>query len=471
MFDELFNRTTTTNGMVAYSTTKSNLLDMFFEIGNLKDVNDSFLSICRRAYKEDKYGFISVLLWARDCRQGAGRRNVPRVLLRRLFEKKLLKYDEANIILSKLVELGRWDDTWAVALNTPYDQYLTQLIETGLKNKDGLLAKWLPRKGPQAAQIRRLLKMPPKTYRKTIVSLTNVVETPICEGRFHDIDYSKVPSQAMLRYTKLFNKKDAWRFEEYKEKLASGKTKVNTKTLYPYQIIRNIHVDRFLAENQWKDKIKEVQTKNTSFLPVIDVSGSMTWESGAGVPCIDIAVSLGIMLSECANNSFAYKFITFSEKPGLFDLSRFDTLYEKIRYVRSSPWGYNTNLEAVFNLVLQYAREKYIPANMMPKYLLIISDMQFDEASTTSLSAIQMIKDKYREYGYEAPTVVFWNVAKNYNNYPSIQNEEGAILISGFNTNLLNTLIESPENINPYNFLLQVLQNPRYQITSQSSLP
>jgi len=454
----------TENSREAYKSTKFNLLDIFYKIGNMRDVDDAFMEKVRLAYREDKEGLLAVLLWARDCRQGAGRRNVPRIVLRHWFENGNLLNSEASQIMNKLVELGRWDDVWAVALDTKYERMIGTMVRNALTRNDGLCAKWLPRKGPVAARIRKLLDMSPKQYRKTIVNLTKVVETPICEGRFHEIDYSHVPSQAMNRYRNLFSTKDNWRFEEWKESLTKNTAKVNVKTLYPHQIIKNVFTDAEFAQAQWKTKVKEVRTKRTSFLPVIDVSGSMTQESGArGFSCMDVAVSVGMLLSEGANNAFNGRFVTFSRKPQLMDLRGFRVLREKVRYVTTAEWGFNTNVDAVFDLILMEARTYGLDQDELPEYILILSDMQFDGA-VDNRPAIKTIKRKYKRYGYEAPTVVFWNVANTYDNVPAVKNENGCILISGFNTNLLEQLIDSPKNINPMMFLDKVINNPRYRV-------
>jgi len=208
---------------------------------------------------------------------------------------------------------------------------------------------------------------------------------------------------------------------------------------------------------------------NTSFLPVIDVSGSMMCPSGAnGVACIDISVSLGLMLAECGNNAFNGRFITFSEKPTIIDFRNLRTLAQRVECIKRSEWGFNTNLEAVFDLVLRNAVRNNMDNNDLPDYLFIISDMQFDIACENT-SAMKMIEKKFKDRGYDCPTVVFWNVANNYNNYPTVENRQGAILVSGFNTNLLDAIVKSPEDVTPRMFVDEVLNNPRYFVAIPSS--
>ena len=456
--------TTTANGMPAFKSTRNALLDLFFKIGNSTNVTDEMVDLVRDAYVENRNGLMSVLLWARDCREGAGRRNVPRILLNKWFKRGNITEATASVVLYRLVELGRWDDVWAVALDTRYERGMALLIKTALAKNDRLCAKWLPRKGVVAAKLRKLLEMSPKQYRKTIVGITNVVETLICNEEFSKINYNHVPSQAMFKYTDLFNKKDFDHFMNYKDSLTKGTAKVNVKTAYPHQIVKNLWNDGALAEEQWKAKRRELTQLNTSFLPVIDVSGSMMCPSGAnGVSCMDVAVSLGLMLAEVGNNAFNGRFITFSERPQLQDFRGFRTLQERVNFVKNSHWGFNTDIEAVFNLVLEAAISERMEYVDLPQYIFVISDMQFDQACS-NYSAMKMIDKKFRAYGYKTPTIVFWNVSDNYENYPTVENRPGAILVSGFNTNLLEAIIKSPENITPQMFLDVVLENPRYKV-------
>jgi len=125
-------------------------------------------------------------------------------------------------------------------------------------------------------------------------------------------------------------------------------------------------------------------------------------------------------------------------------------------------------LEAVFDLVLRNAVRNNMDNNDLPDYLFIISDMQFDRACENT-SAMKMIEKKFKDRGYDCPTVVFWNVANDYNNYPTVENRQGAILVSGFNTNLLDAIVKSPEDVTPRMFVDEVLNNPRYFVAIPSS--
>lgn len=81
----------------------------------------------------------------------------------------------------------------------------------------------------------------------------------------------------------------------------------------------------------------------------------------------------------------------------------------------------------------------------MPTRILIISDMEFDEAAegTTNYVAIQ---NAYEAANYEMPTLVFWNVNGRLNNYPA-RNEDKVILVSGASPSILKHVLNL-NNIN-----------------------
>ena len=60
------------------------------------------------------------------------------------------------------------------------------------------------------------------------------------ENRWDEIDYSKVPSQAFLKYRRAFLRNDSERYLDFIEKAHKGEVSIKTETLYPYQIIRGI---------------------------------------------------------------------------------------------------------------------------------------------------------------------------------------------------------------------------------------
>ena len=129
----------------------------------------------------------------------------------------------------------------------------------------------------------------------------------------------------------------------------------------------------------------------------------------------------------------------------------------------SSNWGYSTNLQAVFELVLDKAVKSRVPASEMPTVILIISDMEFDQATQRGSTALEMIRSKYESAGYEMPNIVFWNVASRHDNVPAQIKDERTALVSGFSPSILKSVL-SGKNISPISIMLDTVNSERYSV-------
>lgn len=99
--------TKTTNGMLAHSSTNSALVDLFSSIGASRSNVGAALNYMQKAYEVDPLLTAKILLWARDVREGAGERMIPREMM------KFLENRDPELVLRllpKLPELGRFDD-------------------------------------------------------------------------------------------------------------------------------------------------------------------------------------------------------------------------------------------------------------------------------------------------------------------------------------------------------------------------
>jgi hypothetical protein len=92
-----------------------------------------------------------------------------------------------------------------------------------------------------------------------------------------------------------------------------------------------------------------------------------------------------------------------------------------------------------------------------------MSDMEFDEATNHNLSAIDMIKLKYEEYGYELPKVIFWNIQSRNKNFPVRYNEEGTSLISGLSPSIVKSVLGDKE-MTPISVMNDTINAHRYSI-------
>jgi len=455
--EEVQLETHTENGMKTFDSSKSALVDLFFSIGASrgKDLSADFA----RALAQDQTLALKLLMWARDVRGGAGERDVVR---------KIIKYMETHApmplfrLLPHIPEYGRWDDL-LIFETKAFKEAAFTLIKNALKADNGLCAKWMPRQGPVAVELRNFLGFSPKYYRKRLVELTKVVEQDMCANRWTEINYSHVPSLAASRYQKAFRKHDPEGYEAFKEKLVSGEAKVNASAVYPYDVIKayNNSGDPTVIQAQW-DALPNY-CGNELVLPLCDVSGSMMTSVGGNknLTCMDVCVSLGLYLADKNTGPFRDMFMTFTNESKLEILK--GNLISKLNQLRHAAWGMSTNLHSAFEAILMYAVEWKVPQRHMPKYLLIISDMQFNQCARHDDSAMQMIERKYAEAGYQVPMIVFWNLNARANQVPVKYDKPGVALVSGFSPSIMTSILKADE-LSPLAVMLKTLNSERYAL-------
>ena len=327
-----------------------------------------------------------------------------------------------------------------------------------------LLGKWLKSENTSSKESRELarktrkyLGLSSKDYRKMLTVLRakiKIVESQMSRKQWDKINYEAVPSKASMIYKKAFKKHDEKRYEKYLESVEKGEKKINTKTLFPYEIVRQARKENDKTlDLLWKN-LPDYTKENEKALVVADVSGSMY-----GLP-MDISVSLAMYFAERNKGIFQNKFITFSEKPELQEIEG-TTLNQKIRNLEDAHWDMNTNVQAVFDLILDTAIENKIKKEDMPGTIYIISDMEFDEATDENdKTNFEIIKQKYEEAKYNMPVLVFWSVDSRQNNVPVTQNEKGVILVSGSSASVFKMAMEKTT---PHEFMLSVLNSERYK--------
>jgi len=454
----------TANGMKARKSTASSCVDLFYKIGASrgKDITGDFTA----AYVENADVALRIAQWARDVRGGAGERQLFRDILVHL-EKR--DPDAALALLKKIPEVGRWDDIF-VFTNPVLKSAAYTMLGDALRANNGLAAKWTPRKGQIAAEIRAFFGMTPKQYRKSLVALTKVVETQMCANDWDNINFSHVPSVAARNYKKAFNRHTPL-FAEYVAKLVAGdKTvKVNASAIFPHDVLKGIahsytklnktETDHVIA--QWDALPNYVG--DASILPLVDVSGSMTTSvPGSTVRCLDVAVGLGLYLADKNKGVFKDTFLTFSSKPQLATLK--GNIVAKVDQMSSSNWEMSTNLHAAMDKILSVAVKGSVPASDMPKMLLILSDMQFNQCARFDDSAMQMIERKFADAGYTVPQIVFWNLNSS-GNVPVKADKSGAALVSGFSPSIMTALLSADmDQFTPEGIMMKTVMVPRYDL-------
>ena len=447
--------TRTINGMKTNASSMNALVDLFFAIGASrgKDMTKAF----EKAIVANETLALRLLMWARDVRGGAGEREVVR---------KILTYMEKNHpaalerILPLIPEYGRFDDL-LVFQTQAFKEKAYVIIGDALRAGNGLAAKWMPRKGPIAVEIRNFFGMSPKQYRKSLVALTKVVEQDMCAKRWNMIEYSHVPSLAAARYQKAFNRNDPMGYAKYKSELATGEAKINANAVYPYDVIKSgkFGGDHAVMQAQWDALPRYIGDELV--LPMCDVSGSMGCPVGGNdnLSCMDVCVSLGLYLADKNTGPFKDMFLTFSATPSINVLK--GDLRSKLRQLETADWGMNTNLNAAFDEILRVAVKGKVKAADMPKYLLIMSDMEFDRCTRFDDSAMQMIQRKFEAAGYEVPKIVFWNLHARAGNVPVKYNMKNVALVSGFSPSIM-TAVLGAKDMSPVSVMLETLNSERY---------
>ena len=121
----------------------------------------------------------------------------------------------------------------------------------------------------------------------------------------------------------------------------------------------------------------------------------------------------------------------------------------------------NTNIQRVFELILNTAVKNSVPEEEMPSRLYIVSDMEFDYcAEGSELTNFEYAKKLYESAGYKLPEIVFWNVASRHRQQPVTKNEQGVALVSGCTPRIFKMVASG--TMNPYAFMLEVIESERY---------
>lgn len=346
------------------------------------------------------------------------------------------------------------------------------------------VGKWLPRDQSEFGKIARELakRMYPevafgsrmKKYRKMLavhVSFYETVETMMCSGRWDEIDFTGVPSVSGARYRKAFEnvtKKGAKRstswireecariYSKFLEEVKAGTKKINAKSSQVTDFAKDFKESRVTdhtRELQFKayldNLVKEAQ-ENVSKLPqnskkfnmeaviaCIDVSGSMDCKSGAsGCTCMDLAVLLGMIVSQLSSGHWKDKFFNFDTNPMLHDLSDCSTFREKFQKVYQSPWGGSTDFRKMLDQILQIAIAGKLCQDQLPKYLFVFSDMQFNSADGHYSSSHESMVAKFKANGYELPMIIYWNL-NDKPGFPVDAHTPNTFLVSGFSPALM----------------------------------
>lgn len=475
------NLTYTENGALTHSQSGNFCLDLFFKVGAMRLSDDDKISrAVIRSYVEDPEKTMKIIFYARDIRGGLGERRFFRTAI-----KALSGFAPEAVIrnIPYFAEYGRFDDLLTL-LGTPCENNAFAEIkkqfnaDTEAMNKNepvSLLAKWLPSVNASSEETKsagrkmaKLFGMSEKKYRQSLSALRKYIDIIENHLRTSDytFDYSKQPSCAMFKYREAFIRNDNERYIKYLESVQKGEEKINASVLYPYEIAHecmksDVSESKKLSLDVTWNNLPSYGSNDENAIAVIDGSGSMYCSYHSSVMPAEVAFSLGIYFAEHNKGKFANHFITFSRNPQLVEIKGKD-IFEKVNYCSSFNEIANTDIEAVFKLILQTAVKNNLPQEEMPSRIYIISDMEFDYCVCNGNNApvYDTMKKMYAKKGYRLPEVIFWNVNSSNDNIPVTMSQTGAALVSGFSPVIFDMAIAG--DISPVKVMESIIFSERY---------
>lgn len=458
------NYTKTENDGVAHKSTLNAVYDMFALGGAYRNRTDEdCILLFKNALEENEELALKCLFYLRDVRGGQGERRFFRVCFNWLAKEYP---DIAARNLENVPEYGRWDDLYSVVgtkvEKTMFAEIINQLdldmeaLNMGDSFGVSLLAKWLKSENASSKETKKLgdltrkaLGLSHKQYRKILSDLRtriNIVEKLMSESKWEQIEYAKLPSKAGLIYRNAFARRDAERYEEF---INSKETKVNAGTLYPYDIVNKVtdkisywgrdiditDTEREVLNKYWANQKDYLNGQPCKIMCVVDTSGSMTSRYNATVTPIDVAISLGMYCGERIGEPFKNYFISFSSRPQLIKIEGIDFVDKVARIYRQNLCE-DTNLNAVFDLLLKMYKNNQVKAEDLPEQLIVISDMEInngscwysDEERTTEM---QRIRNEWEAAGVKMPKLVYWNVNARHDLILDDANNDDVTFVSG----------------------------------------
>jgi len=386
-----------------------------------------------------------------------------------------------------------------------------------------LLAKWIPKEGSSydrkikaakelairifPSEFKIDFRMALKSYRKMISALNQAIHTTeilMCQKRFSEIQFKLVPGKCLTKYRRAFlnvelngenvrfpldNDRIVCRENllKYMDDIKNGKRKINANQLFIHEIVEKYYnhimgIKQLLDEEielyelcwneitkVYQEQINRGEISIQNGIILADVSGSMN-----GTPLF-VSIASAIFISNLINDPFRDRFLTFDTNPQWYNINPKLKLIDKVRLVINSPWGGSTNFEKAMNLILDTAVAYNLSQEEMPKWFLVVSDMQFDNANSNAKwdTMYEHIQDRFTSVGmkicskpYDMPHIIFWNVRGNTNGLPVISNQLGCQLVSGYNISILKEIFKNQDlsKISPWTSLESTLNNSRYDL-------
>lgn len=487
----------TENGALMHGTSGHALLDMNFDTTQLNRQDGAEIySRFHNALEESPAEAFRWLFYLRDCRGGMGLRNSFQEIMIRLLDE-YPQFTKAFLELTP--EYGYWKDLRVMyektsdtnlkkAIVEVYAEQLSKDIDALLKDESVSLAgKYAPTDTSKIESNRKMandlmeyMGIDRAQYRKMTRNLRkkiDVVEKRMSVNDWKGIDYQAVPSKANLRYSEAFRHHDAERFEKHIEAVNKGEEKRNVGQNFPHEILGQARIGAIYRRNEYKSKDDVVEANWKSYprenlgrvMIVEDRSGSMGILINDSYSAREVADSLALLFSEQMTGEFKNTFITFSNRPEIRHLGG-GTVLERLQNLHRYTEVADTNIEAVFDLILKTAKRGNYTQGDMPETILILSDMEFNAAQgrrcRVDETLFETIATKYEDAGYKLPRLVFWNLNGRTGGIPVRENELGVALVSGYSPSILKMVLAG--NTDPWKNLQDCLNIPRYDAVEEA---
>lgn len=486
MFDALkteTNYTYTENCARTHRSTLNPVYDLFAFSGSYRNRSDEdCIVLFKKAFAADPTLAMKCLFMCRDREEGYGERRFFRVVIHWLAKE----HPEAVRRNMEYIPLyGRYDD-WYVLVGTSLEKEMFSLMKEQIavdiqayavpNGAVSLCAKWLKSCNASSEETRKLgrktakaFDMTEREYRKVLSTLRkriNLLETLMSENRWDEIDYSTIPSKAGINHRKAFMRHDLERYQAFME---SKETKVKANVLTPVDVAHKAFesvgywgrkmdaAERAALNKYWENQKDWYNGREENAIAICDVSGSMS-----GTP-MEAAVAMGAYIAERGKGPFANHFITFSQHPQMVEFVGVD-IVDKLQRATDADWGYNTNIKAVMDLLLNTAIKYGLKQEDMVERLYVFTDMEFDSAvrlqDCTANTLFEQIANKWKSCGYELPHIVFWNLDARQDNIPAIGNGRYSY-VSGFSMSMMEAILSGKDGVA---LMLDKLNSERYSV-------
>ena len=474
------------NGSVQHEHSGAHAVEFFAKAGSLftnrgehYGGETSALELFKNVWYSGDYEMaVKLLFWLRDPRGGAGNRSGFRECASWL-SQEAPEWVISNA--SQIPKYGRWDDMSALYSNAETAETASNIWANEILSNSVLAAKWATRKD------RRLLRAVRKLgdikdigdYRRLLSKVrSGVIEVAMSKKSYDTIDYSKVPSVAMSRYTNAFNRNDSDRFIEYKGRLEKAietgdkSVKVNTGAIFPHDVMRTMrNGDRDMADMQFASLPNFMKDSNARIMPIADTSGSMDVQISGDVRAVDISQGLALYCSDKLgkDNPFYRKFMQFCDEAKLTDWGEYKTVSKAMDARLFNGAIGSTDIIKSLDTILKYGKMFNATKEQMPNHLLIISDMQFNSDSSygwgngttpnsQDATVVNVALEKWKSAGFDKPNIIYWNTAGN-SGSPEKATTPNTCLVSGFSPSILKAIFTNPDSMSPYNVMMEAIKD------------